>query len=233
MRTDDTNEYGDAGDGDGEDLYADAERLYQAAYEEVYGPDDDPDGLTGPPRWPWWRTRQGQVALLVGGVIGVVILALLARGVNLPGQAVVRVTATPATALVPSAIAPGIAPTVQPSPIVSAAWPAGVEFVPNTVPAMIKNTLAAAGQRHGYRFDGRAGDVWLITVEPQDNLDPLVTLYAPSGAVLGTSDDRSDTDLTSEIQVTLPETGPYRVLVESAAGGLTVGAYVLALLEAS
>lgn len=228
MRTDDTNEYDDYDYGDGDDLYADAERLYQAAYDEVYGSEDDADDLTPQTRWPWWRTRQGQVALLVGGVVGVVILMLLVRGVNLPEQDVMRITATPAT---PPAGAPGIVPTAQPSLAVSASWPTGIEFVPNSVPAMIKNTIGAVGQRHGYLFDGQAGDVWLITVEPQDGLDPLVTLYAPSGELLGANDDRSDTDLTSEIQVMLPENGSYRVVVESAAGGLTVGSYVLALLD--
>ncbi|WP_119067150.1 PPC domain-containing protein [Aggregatilinea lenta] len=228
MRPEDSNDYDDFFDDGDDGVYADAERLYQAAYEEVYP--DEYDDLAASPRWPWWRTRQGQVALLVGGVIGVVILALLVRGVNLPGQAVVRITATPATLPAGGAAQPVNVPTAQPSPVVSVAWPADVEYVVNTIPAMIKNTIVAVGERQGYRFDGRAGEMWLIAVQTQDNFDPLVTLYAPSGDVLGTNDDRSASDLSSEIQVTLPETGTYRVLVESSAGGLTVGAYVLSLL---
>ncbi len=111
------------------------------------------------------------------------------------------------------------------TPPVTVAIPTTVEFVPNTVPAMIHNTLPLAGMKQGYLFRGAVGQVWRISVEPDydSTLDPLITLYAPSGAMLA-QESRS-------IVITLPEKGDYRLLVESAQGGLTTGSYLLTLYE--
>jgi len=107
----------------------------------------------------------------------------------------------------------------------SGAWPPEVEFVSHTVPAMIRNDLPLAGMKQGYRFRGTAGEVWRISVEPEleSALDPQITLYAPSGGVLAQQ--------PREIVITLPESGAYRLLVESAQGGLTTGRYLLTLFE--
>ena len=119
----------------------------------------------------------------------------------------------------------------SPTETVVGAWPPDVTFVPNTVPAMIRDELALAGERRGYLFQGAAGDTWYILVEPQDTstLDPLITLFGPSGDILAISDNENTGAITAEIRIILPEPGPYRMLVESAQGGLTTGTYLLTL----
>ncbi len=107
-------------------------------------------------------------------------------------------------------------------------WPDDVIFVPHTVPAMIRDDLPVAGARLGYRFNGGTGQIWLITVAAQsDGFDPQITLYAPSGAALASSEDRAAGDVTAELLVLLPESGAYRLLVEGA--GNTTGTYLLTL----
>jgi hypothetical protein len=106
-------------------------------------------------------------------------------------------------------------------------WPADVPVTPHTVPAIIKNELDTRGEQHGYEFEGTAGQVWRITIDPLDTsaLDPIITLYGPSGEELASSDDRSAEDIGSELRVALPETGIYRLLVQSSLGGITTGGY--------
>lgn len=225
MTIDDYDEHG-AGPDDHEDaVFVEADRLYQHVYDEVYedpyaeryGPVELASGESRPRpfTWTWWNTRPGRVIALVSTVIGFVLLAALARGIEqLAGPTVVRITATPEAPT---------APVMNP-------WPGGVDYVPHTIPAIIKNEITAVGQQHGYRFEGDAGDTWRITVEPQsDTFDPLATLYGPSGEVVGTNDDRAAQDWTSELTVRLPESGSYALLVESSAGGVTVGPYLLSL----
>jgi hypothetical protein len=123
---------------------------------------------------------------------------------------------------------PSTATTVLP-----AAWPEAVAPVAHTVPAMIQNALTQVDEQQGYTFKGTAGRTWHITVEAQSDsaLDPIFTLYGPSGALLATADDRSADDLTAELWITLPDSGPYWLLVQSSQGGLTTGAYLLTLWE--
>lgn len=121
-----------------------------------------------------------------------------------------------------------------PAPMIGAppvAWPDQVQAQPHTVPAMIKNTLSTVGEAHGYQFNGSAGTIWRITVEPraESTLDPLITLYGPSGVEIARADDRSAGDLTAELVVSLPEDGTYRLLVQSSQGGITTGDYLLSL----
>jgi hypothetical protein len=79
----------------------------------------------------------------------------------------------------------------------------------------------------GYEFEGTAGQVWRITVDPLDTstLDPVITLYGPSGTEVASNDDRSAESIGSELRVMLPETGVYRLLVQSSLGGITTGGY--------
>jgi hypothetical protein len=120
----------------------------------------------------------------------------------------------------------------SPDPEVTGAWPPNVMFIAHTTPAMIRDELPVPGVQCGYQFAGRAGETWLITVEPQDTLDPHIYLYEPSGGELAYNDDRGAGDLTAEILVILPADGAYRLLVESApkSAGST-GTYLLTLFE--
>jgi hypothetical protein len=109
-------------------------------------------------------------------------------------------------------------------------WPPDVPIITETTfPAMIKHELTFSGEQHGYLFTGRAGESWLITVAPRGDstLDPVVSLYLPDGTEFASNDDRTASDYSAALRVTLPVDGAYRVLVESSQGGVTTGAYLL------
>jgi hypothetical protein len=126
--------------------------------------------------------------------------------------------------------AEGVSPT--PSAVVVGQWPAGVVFVPNTVPAMIRDDIAYAGAQRGYQFVGRAGDTWRITVDPEDAFDPQIRLYEPQGSELAYNDDEVAGSLAAGMVVILPADGTYRLLVEAAAKGNSVtGTYWLSVFE--
>lgn len=110
-------------------------------------------------------------------------------------------------------------------------WPANVIATPHTVPARIRNTLRYPAEQHGYELWGSAGQVWRIRVVPLDDsaLDPLVVLYDPAGLEVARADDQADGELTAVLRVTLAQSGAYRVLVQSAQGGITTGSYLFTL----
>lgn len=129
----------------------------------------------------------------------------------------------------PSMASPIVA-AASPSPAspVVGAWPQNMIFNAHTIPAMIRDEIVTATARHGYRFEGRAGEVWHITVEPEDTFDPQLRLYEPSGGELVYNDDRTTEDPSADIRVVLPADGTYRLLVESAPkSGGTIGTYWL------
>jgi hypothetical protein len=119
-----------------------------------------------------------------------------------------------------------------PTVTVEGQWPPGVIFAPNMVPAMIRDDIATTGAQRGYQFKGRAGDVWRITVEPEDDFDPEIRLYEPQGSELAFNDDRAAGSLTAEMVVILPADGAYRLLVEAAAkSNGSTGTYWLSVFE--
>lgn len=124
---------------------------------------------------------------------------------------------------------PSVAPPVVSCGDESGAWPRHVPVVGHTLPAVIRNELAYAGEQHGYQFHGEAGQVWQITVEArgEDTLDPLIRLFDQSGREVASADDRSATDFTAELTFRLPQSGAYCLLVQSSQGGLTSGVYWL------
>jgi hypothetical protein len=169
-----------------------------------------------PTLWQRWWWRRHWVVFAAAFLIPFVILALVwlvaERYNNSAGNA-----ASTAVVVSPS-----------PVPTVVGAWPQDVPFVAHTVPAMIRDDIASATVQRGYRFEGRAGEVWRITVEPEDTLDPQIRLYEPSGGELAYNDDRYAGDRSAEIQVILPADGTYRLLIESAPkSGGTIGTYWL------
>jgi hypothetical protein len=63
-----------------------------------------------------------------------------------------------------------------------------------------------------YTFEGLAGQAIVITVESSD-FDTYVLLADSEGNILGESDDASDGDTNSRLEVTLPSDGTYNVIV--------------------
>jgi hypothetical protein len=119
-----------------------------------------------------------------------------------------------------------------PPATVEGQWPAGVIFVANTVPAMIRDDIAYLGAQRGYQFEGRTGDVWRIKVEPEGDFDPQIRLYEPQGSELAYNDDQAVGSLTAEMVVILPADGTYRLLVEAAAKNSDgMGTYWLSVFE--
>ena len=183
----------------------------------LYDSDDPAADLSGgswaPP--PERHARQWRRArwVIYGGAFAlpfallVALLTLLAR-LDSPAQV------SPA----PNPEAPSPTAAVD----VSGDWPPDVTFVEHTTPALIKNEVAVAGARHGYQFAGVAQTVWEITAErlPGSTFTPLLTLYGPSGEALASG---------AALTVVLPQDGAYRLVVESALGGSTAGAYRLSV----
>jgi hypothetical protein len=167
----------------------------------------------------WWQRRHWLVfvaAFLIP--FGVLALGLVAASQFRDGGD----TSHPTAVSVP--------PT--PTATVEGQWPEGVNFVANSVPAMIRDDIAYAGAQHGYQFDGRAGDVWRITVEPEDDFDPEIRLYEPEGSELAYNDDQAAGGLKAEMVVILPADGTYRLLVEAAAkNSSSTGTYWLSVFE--
>lgn len=191
-----------------DDEYFDEDPYYdETDTEEI----DDTDEVDEPAHG-WQRRRVYRVLIVVLAALAAVVLILIIP----PDEANTPVDTTTST------------PVVTPSN-----WPTQLVPTDHTIPAMIKNALTQPGNQHGYRFQGNAGNVWYITVEPRtdSDLDPILTLYGPSGEIVGSHDDRSADDLTAELTIELREDGSYWLLVESSQSGLTTGAYLLTLWE--
>lgn len=215
----------EAGDSQGEYVVYYDYPLDQAHDEQGYSAEPDDSGA-----WArlydvrptllqrlWWRSRW--IVYLGSFSIPLLMLAVLlligrATHANHPSAASNESTRTPA-------------------PLMTGDWPPEIDYAQNTVPAMIRNDLPLAGMKQGYLFYGTAGRTWRITAAPDDEsaLDPQITLYAPSGALLQQNDNRSPDTTEAEIVIVLPENGAYRLVIEAAAPGLTTGKYLLTLFE--
>jgi len=172
---------------------------------------EDGDWPDPPERWrrARWVVYGGAFALPI--VLLIALIALLAR---LDGPDEEPLPSPGASATSPA--------TVEAAQNASGDWPPDVTFAAHTTPALIKNELALAGARHGYRFPGRADDVWEIAAEPLSGsaLVPRLTLYAPSGEALASG---------MALIVVLPQDGDYRLVVEAAQEGSATGTYQLSV----
>lgn len=224
MGTDDTL-YDDPVDDDEDgayEIYEDVARRARRHAEDVLLDIDETEPDEIPPGW--WETMR---ARLVRVIRVAAVVAILAAAIS--ALLILRDSMAGTAGSGDNGPADSVAPPLMDAPPVT--WPAQVQARAHTVPALIKDTLALAGEAHGYRFDGTAGTTWRITVEPraESALDPLITLYGPSGAEIALADDRPGGDLTAELVLTLPESGAYRLLVQSSQGGITTGDYLLSL----
>lgn len=132
-----------------------------------------------------------------------------------------------------SPAAPTVTDTAPPptaTPVIAAEWPADVTFAAHTTPARIRNRFAAPGERHGYAFEGAAGEVWRIAVEPYQGsaTDPRITLYGSDGVQRCAEGMCADQIAQSSLAILLDTGGTYRLVVDSASGTAT-GLYLLTL----
>ncbi|MCZ7541343.1 MAG: hypothetical protein M5U29_15820 [Anaerolineae bacterium] len=172
---------------------------------------NDGDWPDPPQRWRHtrWAVYGGAFALPL--VLLIALLALLAR-LDGPDEE------SPSN---PGASATSLA-TPDAAETASGDWPPDVTFAAHTTPALIKNELALAGARHGYRFAGATDEVWEVAAEPLPGsaIVPLLTLYAPSGEALASG---------TALIVVLPQDGEYRLVAEAGQGGSATGAYQLSV----
>ncbi|WP_396442578.1 MULTISPECIES: trypsin-like peptidase domain-containing protein [unclassified Limnospira] len=82
-----------------------------------------------------------------------------------------------------------------------------------------------------YSFDGEAGQSVRIDLTSSD-FDTYLALFGPNGRLVGENDDISNADTNSRLTVTLPATGPYRVVV-NAFDSTGRGQYLLTVREVS
>jgi len=81
-----------------------------------------------------------------------------------------------------------------------------------------------------WEFDGTAGET--VTVEARsDEFDTYLEVLDAGGKVLGRDDD-SGGDLNSRLTLTLPATGSYRIVVNSAGHERRAGRYTVSLKSA-
>ena len=138
----------------------------------------------------------------------------------------------------------GLGYTDRPNPSeVTATPPPATVFIPTPTPAVagdMRGPLVAgvplsgrfeegATVRHVYRIDGRAGLFITVRMNPTSGpVDPLLTLYGPSGAAIALDGDGGGDRAALLRNILLLEDGVY--LVQAAGGGLP-GVYSIELEE--
>ncbi len=132
------------------------------------------------------------------------------------------VTPTPPPEITPTT-SPGISPTTTSLPV--------FPLSPGSIEGNINDTFPAVR----YSFNATSGDSVTIRMQTTSgDLDPLLTLYAPDGSVIGRNDDETTGSRAARIALTLPQSGQYeieatRFTPESTTGVLTSGTFRLTL----
>ena len=65
-----------------------------------------------------------------------------------------------------------------------------------------------------HTFEGREGQVVTVTLESSD-FDTYLAVFSPTGELLGEHDDLTQKNTNSQLTITLPVPGAYRVIVNS------------------
>jgi len=167
----------------------------------------------GPVLWMRYSLPRLALLLMIGGLV---LVSFVGSLFIIPPRepSVVIVTAQPSATAVGDLVGD---------------FPAGVIQQSITLPARINDTLAF-GQKKGFRFFVEPGFTWVITVTPDRNFDPLLSLYNPDGTIANINDDISASNLASRITFTASERAQYGIVIESAQGGATAGGYTLDIL---
>lgn len=207
---------------------------YAIAYDDPHDDtpyDDDPSpDVDRPPLWVrWWARRHWAIYLAAFLTPLIVLGTLFALLLALEGDEDATAPGNAAAPLGTDTALTFASPTASADPNLTPEWPTNINFTPHTTPARIRHTFSVPGEHHGYQFEGHAGDVWIITVEPyqRSGTDPMVTLYGPEGTRICQNADCAG-DSRSEIVVALNADGTYRVVVTSASG-ISTGYYLLTL----
>ncbi len=95
---------------------------------------------------------------------------------------------------------------------------------------IIEGTLPQNG-KHGWTFNGNAGNQITLVLTPEDEFDAILELYAPDGTQLISLDEGYSGDAEVSTGIELPVTGLYTIAVHSFAGD--GGRYALSLDEGS
>lgn len=91
-----------------------------------------------------------------------------------------------------------------------------------------RGSLNSGNEEDQYEFVLKEGESVLITAEATSgDLDTIISLYAPGGALLAENDDRSGESLDSALGYTASETGTYTLTVARYDGQNTSGNYEL------
>ena len=65
-----------------------------------------------------------------------------------------------------------------------------------------------------HTFEGTEGQVVTVTLESPD-FDTYLAIFSPTGELLGEHDDVNQKNTNSQLTITLPVTGKYRLIVNS------------------
>lgn len=151
-------------------------------------------------------------------------LAFLLNGGRLYQQAVAQETPTPTSSPSPEPTAsPTPEATSSPEPSAPAASPSPSPSVQEgsmllNEPGELQNgdsVLASDGSLYDeYTFDGKEGQQITITLESSD-FDTYLAVFTPDNKLLQEHDDINQNNSNSEITVTLPASGTYRVIVNA------------------
>jgi hypothetical protein len=182
---------------------------FDSAYYQRYQPGLRP----GPVLWMRYSLPRLVLLLAIGGLV---LVSFVGSLLIIPPRepTVVIVTAQP---------------TATPVGDLGGDYPADVMQQSITLPTRIDGTLAF-GEKHGFRFFVEPGFTWVITVTPDQNFDPLLSLYNPDGTIADLKDDISASNLGSRITFAASERAQYGIVIESAQNGATAGGYTLDIL---
>ena len=186
-------------------------------------PDNHPDNFESrayhhyrpemrPGAWLWLRFSLPRL------ILALALLGMIALG----GFVAFMLVPTPE----PEVIIITAVPSSDNLPPIGGDFPAGISQTYLNLPARLDNTLDFQ-EKHAYRFFLEPGITWTITVTPVTDIDPVLSLYSPEGLILQHNNLGAALPVTITYQATV--SGQYGIIVETAGGGATAGAYTLTI----
>jgi hypothetical protein len=89
-------------------------------------------------------------------------------------------------------------------------------------------------EEHGYTFNGESGqrlviEMWATEFDEENQLDPVIEVYDPSGEQFAFCDDREEGDWDAYMEVRLPQNGLYTIVAKRYEFNEVRGTYRLSL----